>query len=104
MNHFKSLFYIIASIFAFSFICASAEEVVCENKEPKKEKWIQLFNGKDLTGWTPKIRYEKLGDDKRETFRVADGAIRSAMKITMSLIKRLATFFTKPLILVTDFV
>ena len=36
MNHFKSLFYIIASIFAFSFIGASAEEVVCENKEPKK--------------------------------------------------------------------
>ena len=76
MNQPKSLFYIIASIFAFSFIGASAEEVVCENKEPKKEKWIQLFNGKDLTGWTPKIRYEKLGDDKRETFRVADGAIK----------------------------
>ena len=72
MNQPKSLFYIIASIFAFSFIGASAEEVVCENKEPKKEKWIQLFNGKDLTGWTPKIRYEKLGEDKRETFRVAD--------------------------------
>ena len=76
MNQPKSLFYIIASIFAFSFIGASAEEVVCENKEPKKEKWIQLFNGKDLTGWTPKIRYEKLGEDKRETFRVADGAIK----------------------------
>ena len=38
--------------------------------------WIQLFNGKDLKGWTPKIRFEKLGEDKRNTFRVEDGAIK----------------------------
>ena len=42
----------------------------------KKKKWIQLFNGKDLSGWTPKIRYEKLGEDKRKTFLVADGVIK----------------------------
>ena len=37
------------------------------------EKWIQLFNGKNLDGWTPKIRYQKLGVDPGKTFRVVDG-------------------------------
>lgn len=43
--------------------------------EPDDTGWIQLFNGKDLEGWTPKIRFEKLGEDKRNTFRVEDGMI-----------------------------
>lgn len=38
-------------------------------------EWVSLFNGKDLDGWTPKIRYEAFGEDKRETFRVEDGMI-----------------------------
>lgn len=37
------------------------------------EKWIQLFNGKNLDGWTPKIRYQELGKDPGRTFRVEDG-------------------------------
>ncbi len=41
-----------------------------------KSKWIQLFNGKDLAGWTPKIRYEDLGKDPRKTFRVENGVIK----------------------------
>ena len=47
-----------------------------DEKEAGSEKWIQLFNGKDLTGWTPKIRFEAFGQDKRKTFRVADGVIQ----------------------------
>ena len=39
-------------------------------------EWIQLFNGKDLTGWTPKIRYYDLGDNFGETFRVEDGVLK----------------------------
>jgi hypothetical protein len=42
------------------------------------EDWVSLFNGKDLTGWTPKIRGEKLGEDKRQTFRVEKGVIKVA--------------------------
>ncbi|MGB0582915.1 MAG: 3-keto-disaccharide hydrolase [Limisphaerales bacterium] len=42
----------------------------------KKEKWIQLFNGKNLDGWTPKIRYQDYGKDPKQTFRVEDGVIR----------------------------
>lgn len=42
---------------------------------PKQTKWIQLFNGKDLTGWTPKIRGHELGDNYADTFRVVDGKL-----------------------------
>ncbi len=40
-----------------------------------EEGWIQLFNGKDLTGWTPKIRGHELGDNYADTFRVVDGLL-----------------------------
>ncbi len=42
------------------------------------QEWVSLFNGKDLTGWTPKIRGEKLGEDSRKTFRVENGVIKVA--------------------------
>lgn len=38
-------------------------------------EWIQLFNGKDLSGWTPKIRYHEYGDNYGDTFRVQDGLL-----------------------------
>ena len=38
-------------------------------------KWVSLFDGKSLAGWTPKIRYQELGEDPQNTFRVEDGAI-----------------------------
>jgi hypothetical protein len=41
-------------------------------------EWIQLFNGKDLTGWTPKIRGHKLGVNYADTFRVDDGLLTVA--------------------------
>lgn len=40
--------------------------------------WIQLFNGKDLTGWTPKIRGHELGVNYADTFRVENGVIKTA--------------------------
>jgi hypothetical protein len=45
--------------------------------EPAGE-WIQLFNGRDLTGWTPKIRYHKVGENFGDTFRVEDGVLKVA--------------------------
>jgi hypothetical protein len=42
----------------------------------ENEKWIPLFNGKDLEGWTPKIRYHELGDNDKNTFRVEDGVLK----------------------------
>lgn len=40
-----------------------------------KEKWESMFNGKDLTGWTPKIRYHEAGVNFGNTFRVEDGKL-----------------------------
>lgn len=44
--------------------------------EEEKSEWIQLFNGKDLTGWTPKFKGGELGENYKNTFRVEDGLLR----------------------------
>ena len=41
-----------------------------------QEEWIQLFNGKDLDGWIPKVRGHDAGDNFGNTFRVANGAMQ----------------------------
>jgi len=38
--------------------------------------WISLFNGKDLTGWTPKIKGYPLGENFGDTFRVENGVMK----------------------------
>ena len=38
--------------------------------------WVALFDGTSLTGWTPKIRGYKAGEDPLETFHVEDGLLR----------------------------
>lgn len=39
-------------------------------------EWKPLFNGKDLTGWTPKIRGYAAGENFANTFRVQDGLLQ----------------------------
>ena len=41
-------------------------------------QWRQLFSGKDLAGWTPKITGRELGDNWRNTFRVENGILKVA--------------------------
>jgi len=40
------------------------------------EQWVSLFNGKDLEGWTPKIKDHPLGENYANTFRVEDGVLK----------------------------
>jgi hypothetical protein len=40
--------------------------------------WRELFNGRDLTGWTPKITHHDLGDNYAGTFRVTEGLLTVA--------------------------
>jgi hypothetical protein len=40
-------------------------------------KWEQLFNGKNLNGWTPKIRYHEYGENWKNTFRVENGLLQN---------------------------
>jgi hypothetical protein len=44
--------------------------------KPAKEKWIQIFNGKNLNNWTVKIHHHEVGDNFGNTFRVEDGMIK----------------------------
>lgn len=41
-----------------------------------EDKWIPLFNGKDLEGWTPKIKGYAVGENFGNTFRVEDGLLK----------------------------
>ena len=50
-------------------------QVVAQDKD-SESGWIQLFNGKDLEGWVPKIRYHALGENYGNTFRVEDGLLK----------------------------
>jgi hypothetical protein len=38
--------------------------------------WIQLFNGRNLDGWTPKFAHHDLGENVHDTFRVEDGLLK----------------------------
>ena len=59
----KIIFLLIFPIFAFS-------------QKVEKLEWKQLFNGKNLNGWQPKIRNYALNDNFGNTFRVEDGLMK----------------------------
>ena len=44
--------------------------------DPDKKEWQQLFNGKDLKDWMPKIRGYALNDNFGNTFRVENGMMK----------------------------
>ncbi|MAG55286.1 MAG: hypothetical protein CMJ83_03260 [Planctomycetes bacterium] len=48
------------------------------SRPTKGTGWIEMFNGKDLTGWTPKIRGYALGENFGNTFRVEKGVLKVA--------------------------
>jgi len=54
--------------------------VGCATKQETRPeaRWISLFNGKDLTGWTPKFAGHELGVNYKDTFRVQDGLLTVA--------------------------
>lgn len=42
----------------------------------KNEGWIQLFNGENLDGWTPKFTGHVAGENIKNTFRVEDNLLK----------------------------
>lgn len=48
----------------------------CTQKKKYENQWISLFNGKDLDGWTVKIRGYEAGDNYGNTFRVEDNLLK----------------------------
>ena len=59
------------------------------------EEWIQLFNGRDLEGWTVKITGYEVGDNFGDTFRVEDGLLKSTCEGYESFGDRFGHLFYK---------
>lgn len=47
-----------------------------EPPEAEEQRWIQIFNGKDLEDWQPKFAKHELGENFADTFRVDDGVLK----------------------------
>ena len=62
-----------ANVAAIQFISQKAQTP----EALEADGWISLFNGKDLTGWTPKFSGFDLGENYRNTFRVEDGVLKA---------------------------
>ena len=66
---------------AFALVCCLifSSAVTAQKKpknDPNQKEWQQLFNGKDLNDWMPKIRGYELNDNFGNTFRVANGMMQ----------------------------
>lgn len=53
-----------------STVCAFAQD------KPDEDRWVSLFNGKDLDGWTVKITGHEVNDNVGDTFRVENGNLK----------------------------
>ena len=73
--HCGSGFSFVLLILCLSFGVRADDGTFADGKYPRNE-WVSLFNGKDLTGWTPKIRYCALGENFDNTFRVEEGLLK----------------------------
>lgn len=66
-------------LFVFLFVAAATQLLVTQAAlagHANTSGWISLFNGKDLSGWTPKIAGQPLGENYKNTFRAEDGVLR----------------------------
>jgi len=62
----KKLFYtIVMMVFIFTSSC----------NQKKDSEWIPIFNGKDLTGWSPKFTGEAYRINYLNTFQAKDGKL-----------------------------
>ncbi len=62
---------LLASMMTSNLVAAEAVN------NPDTEEWIELFNGKDLSNWSPKVRGYPLGENPFNTFRVEDGIMEA---------------------------
>ena len=71
LNHcLKRLKYLAAAAMVSSLLAAPPNN-------PDQKEWIQLFNGKNLDGWAPKITGYDLDDNFGNTFRVENGVLKA---------------------------
>lgn len=63
-------------VVAAGCLAASPRSNAQSTDAPAVGRWVSLFNGKDLEGWTPKFTGSPLGENYRDTFRVEDGLLK----------------------------
>ena len=68
----KNILQAIACIALISMLCGCT----AESRQSNSDQWISLFNGKDLTGWCPKLSGYEAGENFGNTFRVEDGVLK----------------------------
>ncbi len=67
---------ILLLLFLYSFDSAAADNAEATPQAPSSDGWIELFNGKNLDGWTAKITGYPLGENFADTFRVEEGLLK----------------------------
>ena len=65
-----------AGLAAISWFAACA--AAAQDSPAGEEAWLALFNGRNLDGWTAKIRGHAAGENYANTFRVVDGLLTVA--------------------------
>lgn len=74
--------------------CGNSKKTVTANNN---EKWVKLFNGKNLDGWQMKITGYPLGENFGNTFRVDNGILSIRYNAYDSFRSRFgALYFNKP--------
>lgn len=58
-----------------SLLCSIVVVLGTVEARAQEQGWIALFNGKNLDGWTPKIKGYPSGENHADTFRVKDGRL-----------------------------
>ena len=77
MKHTIAVRWLMSSVLAcLPLVGGSAtEEAPTPWRAAPREDWVQLWNGRDLTGWVPKIRGYAAGENFGRTFRVERGVL-----------------------------
>src|SRR4051794_13502991 len=66
-----------AGVVAAALLVLFALTVPAAGRTPTtKERWVSLFNGKNLDGWVVKIAGHDAGDNVGNTFRVENGVMK----------------------------
>lgn len=64
------------ALIVFVLCLAAIVPAFAQRQDPTRAEWIQLFNGKNLDGWIPKISGYETGENFGNTFRAEDGMMK----------------------------